>query len=96
MTSAHFPLDSKLQIGFVTHQKIHYLINEGYVDPNIGHKFYRAVRRFFERAVAYSLENFCLDDDLLKNASFANFEKRLESDPLQAEYFVKRFSYFAT
>lgn len=61
-----FPLDSKLQIGIVTHQKLHYLINEGYVDTLVGHKFYRAVRSFFERAVEYSLENFSLDDELLK------------------------------
>ena len=42
----------------------------------------------------YILENFSLDDELLKNAAFVNFEKKLESDPLQAEYFVKRYMYF--
>ena len=86
----HLLLDSKLQIGIVTHQKIRHLVSEGDVDPLVGRKFYCAVRCFFERAVEYSLENYSYDDELLKNASFINFEKRLESDLLQAEYFVKR------
>ena len=84
-------IDFDLQIGYVTHQKVKQLMDAGSITETTRRKFYTAVRLFFKRAVEYSLEHLPLDDELLKNASFANFEKRLESSPIQAEYFVTRY-----
>ena len=55
-------------------------------------KFYHGVRDFFEKATEYSLKHLPLDDELLQNACFLNFERRLNADVLQAEYFVKRWA----
>ena len=75
-----FCIDSDLQIGYVTHRKVKQLIDNGSIPETTRRKFYTAVRQFFKRAVAYSLEHLPLDDELLKSASFVNFEKRLESN----------------
>jgi len=65
------------------------LIDAGSITETTSRKFYIEVKLFFKRAVEYSFEHLPLDDELLKNASLANFEKRLDSNVLQAEYFVK-------
>ncbi len=53
--------------------------------------FYKGTRAFFEKAVEYSLQSLPLNDVLLQNARFINFEQRMQADQLQAEYFVERW-----
>lgn len=61
------------------------------MDPQKAVKFYHGVRDFSETAAEYSLKHLPLDDELLQNACFLNFDKRLDADVLQAEYFVQRW-----
>ena len=65
-------------------------MEEGDVNPLQVAKFYESVRCFSERAVEYSLKNLPLSDELLKNARVIDFERRLQADMLQLEYFVQR------
>lgn len=87
-----FNVDTKLQIGILTQQKVKSLVDNGDVAPQKAVKFYRGVRDFFETAADYSLKHLPLDDELLQNASFLSFDKRLDADVLQAEYFVERWA----
>ena len=85
-----FLLDSKLQIGIITHQKAKSRLDGGDVPANAVSNFYIAVRAFFEKAIEYSLCHLPLNDELLQNASFLNFEKRLDADGSQPENFISR------
>ena len=84
----HVDTCTKLQIGLITHQKTKSLLDEGHVADRQVSTFYTGVRAFFERAMEYSIQNLPLNDVLLQNASFLNFEQRMNADALQPEYFV--------
>ena len=86
----HIFIDAKLQVGLITHQKTKSLLDEGHVADLKVSTFYKGVRAFFEKAVKYSFQNLPLDDALLQNACFVNFEQRISADSLQPEYFVSR------
>ena len=90
-----YDVDEKLQIGFVTQQSVKTLLNNGDISVTQRVKFFDGVRCFFEKAVENSLKKLPLHDELLKAATFVNFEHRESADILHAEYFVNRLI-FAT
>lgn len=69
-------------IGFTTRQTLTKLLNDGSIDKARVTKFYTSVRAFF-----------CpLDDQLLNNAVWLDFDQRLEITLDAVEYFVGRYS----
>ena len=47
----------------------------------------------FEIAVEYSLKSLPLDYQLLKAATFINFDQRVNADPLHADFFMNRYRF---
>ena len=76
----HIFIDAKLQIELITHQNSKSLLDEGHVADLKVSTFYKGVRAFFEKAVEYRFQNLPLDDALLQNACFVNFEQRISAD----------------
>jgi len=83
--------DVQLQIGFMTQQRANSLLQEGFINSQAHSSFYIAVRSFFEKAVEYNLKTLPLDDELLKAATFLNFEERVTVNFMQVEYFINRY-----
>ena len=67
------------------------LYNEGDISQSQMTTFYASVRAFYVRAFEYALANLPLQDDLLKNATFVNFNSRENSTFTHVEYFVQRY-----
>jgi hypothetical protein len=67
------------------------LLNEGDISPFQVTTFYKAVRSFYVTAAEYSITNLPLNDDVLENASFLNFQMRKSATFSQVEFFVERF-----
>jgi hypothetical protein len=84
--------DDGLFVGIGTKMLLKKLLDNGDIDPRSEKKFYRSARMFYMQAMAYSLSNLPLKDDLLINASFVNFKKRADVKFSQVEYFVLRFN----
>jgi hypothetical protein len=51
-------------------------LDEGDLSDSEVKTFYMAVRSFYEKAVQYAIKNLPLDDEVLRNAAFVNFEAR--------------------
>ena len=79
--------DRRLQIGFITQQKVLSLLQHGDITSEQAAKFYSGVREFFEKAVEYAMKNLPLSDDLLKAAHCVNIQQRELLDRLHLEYF---------
>jgi hypothetical protein len=83
--------DDKLFVGLITRQTLVRLLNDGSVGPEAVNKFTKSARLFFHTATAYALSHLPFDDDLLRNAQFVDWPKRLETDFTQVQYFVERY-----
>jgi hypothetical protein len=79
---------NRCQAPLITHQKTKCLLDEGDISAQQVCSFYKAARAFFVKAVEYSMKNLQLHDLLLQNACFVNFEKRINADALQSQYFI--------
>ncbi len=55
--------------------------------------FYKAARSFLQEAVSYLLKWCPLHEDLLVNASWIDFTRRLECTFSSVEYFLRRYPY---
>ena len=84
--------DSGLHIGIVTRQLLHKLVEEGDISHREVRMFYNAVRDFYITATDYALANLQVSDEVLKNAGFADFEKRESSLLSQVEFFIQRYN----
>ena len=47
---------------------------------------------FFERTVVYSIQKLPLDDIILQNASWIDFEQRMKANVHQTEYFISKLA----
>ena len=83
--------DRELVIGLLTQQKVRQLLHDGDISPNQHSTFFAAVRAFFVRATEYMLQWFPLQDELLLNATWIDFDQRLNKTFLAVEYFVNRY-----
>ena len=52
--------------------------------------FYSAVRKFYSTAASYALRNLPIDDELLQNVEFVNFDSRSSSTIAEVMFFVSR------
>ena len=64
--------DNALEIGFLTKSRLKKLHQDGDISENQMKTFYKAARRFFERAFRYALDNLPHQDELLFNAQCIN------------------------
>ena len=77
-----FNVDTKLQIGLLTQQKVSEVLCEKWrCGSSKGSKLLPRSEGLLQK---YSLKHLPLDDELLQNACFLNFERRLNADVLQA------------
>ena len=86
----YFSVDKKLQIGFITQQKVSSLLDNGDASSYQVSKFFKSVRAFFEKAVEYALKWLPLSDELLQAATCVNVLEREIVNPLDFEFFVHR------
>ena len=68
--------DESLSIGMVTKAKLRKLLNDGDIDLQSVDKFYDGVRAFYKISFAYCTKWLPLDNTLLKNCVFVDFEQR--------------------
>lgn len=83
--------DKELSIGYITKHTANRLHEEGDITDHQLTKFFKAAREFLMRATEYLLKWCPLEDELLTNATWLNFEQRLEKNFLSVEYFVHRY-----
>ena len=83
--------DANVFIGSITRQKLLKLEREGDVSPSERNKFYKGVRKFYERTIDYIRAKFPLSDDLLMHARFVNFGERENCEFADVEYFIARY-----
>ena len=62
----------------MTKQKLKQLLHDGNIEERESDRFFEAVRAFYETAYNYCQRWLPLNDDLLKNCQFINFEERLK------------------
>ena len=84
--------DDKIYIGLLIRSKLRRLLNEGDISSNIHNKFIQGVKAIYVTAVTYALNNFPLEDELLKHAQFVDLKRRLDSSLVEVTYFVERFA----
>ena len=68
--------DENLSIGMVTKAKLRRLLDEGDTDLQSIYKCYDGVRAFYSTAFAYCTKWLPLENTLLKNCIFVDFEQR--------------------
>ena len=63
------------------------------MSPSETRKFYKGVRKFYERTIDYIQAKFPLSDDLLMHARFVNFGERenCEFADADVEYFIAHY-----
>ena len=76
--------------GIMTRQLLSRSLDEGDISSQQVSKFYKAACEFFTTAVSYILSNFPVNDEVLRNAEFANFEDKENSTISQVTFFVTR------
>ena len=83
--------DNALKIGFLTKSRLKKLHEDSDISEHQMNTFYKAVRRFFEGAFRYALDNLSHLDELLFNGQCFYWEMRRNdniSDGLK--YFIER------
>ena len=68
----YLPTD-KLYVGYLARSKVNKLLDDGDIDKNEYSQFFNGCLCFHKRAFIYAIENFPLNNDLLKQAQFLNF-----------------------
>lgn len=80
--------ESNLMIGFSTKQVLRRLVDE--VEPSQISRFFHGVRSFYTGSTHYLCSKFPLEDEVLKNAAFVDFERRKSCTFASVEYFLTR------
>ena len=93
MNTNNHVTDDKMVIGFVTKQTVNRLLAEGDISAHKLSTFYNATRAFFIRATEYLLKWCPLKDELLINATWLDFENRLQKSFPCVEYFVLKYQH---
>ena len=84
--------DNHLEIRISTRLLLDCLLSSGYISDAEVTLFYNGVRVFYEITFGYALTHLPINDPLLKNAQFINFNAR-NNDNIgmkQLEYFINR------
>ena len=63
----------KLYVGYLARSKVNKLLDDGDIDKNEHSQFFYGCLCFHKRAIIYAIENFPLNNELLKQAQFLNF-----------------------
>ena len=83
--------DDKLVVGFLAKQEARQLLEAGDISAKQHANFFVAARSFLVWAVKYLLKWCPLNDELLINATWLTFEKRLDVSFNSVEFFVHRY-----
>ena len=83
--------DTQLDIGFSTKATVNKLTHDGYNMHKIK-QFYIGVRSFYKEALLYGRSHLPLNDPILLNARFLNFNERGSVELSQVLYFVNRYA----
>ena len=67
----HLPID-KLCVGYLARSKVNKLLDDGDIDEIVFSQFFEGCLCFHKRAFIYAIENFPLNDELLKHTRFLN------------------------
>ena len=87
-----FP-DTALFIGIMTRQLLRRLENSGDISSQQVKAFHTAVRHFYCEAVTYAMQNLPLNDEVLLNSQFVNFERKESATITQVTFFLSRYNY---
>ena len=83
--------NEELFVGISTRMLLNKCLAEGDISVQQLKKFYSAVRQFYIVAAQYMWNNLPLNDDVLKNAQFVNWNKRRSTTFAQPSFFVERY-----
>ena len=83
--------DSKLFTGIVTSSEIHKSLESGEITDQDVRKFYLSVRQFYTTAVSYIMKWFPLNDNVVKDSQFVDFEVKEQCHFAMVCTFVKRY-----
>ena len=72
--------NSKLFVGLTTASEIRKKLDEGDISGDQVNKFYSSVRAFYSAAVAYVLKWFPLNEAIIKDSQFVDFNQKAECD----------------
>ncbi len=84
-------IDKELVVGYITRQKANKLFEDGDISELKYKLFFRAAREYLIRATVYMLAWFPLQDELLCNATWIDFDHRLEKHFSSVEFFVHKY-----
>jgi len=91
-TNAESHVDnSKLVVGFLARDKVNALLREGDISKHQHTTFFKAAKSFSIRAVEYLLKWCPLRDELLSNATWLDFEHKLQKNFDSVEFFVLKY-----
>lgn len=80
--------NEKLVIGFTTRQLLTRLLEDGSITNQQVTNFYSSVRIFYIHTAKYLLQWCPFSDELLKHATWVDFQQRLDSSFTSVEFFV--------
>ena len=79
-----------MDVGFVTKTTLKRLISSGDVASNQEQVFNNGVQAFLLKAYEYAISHLPVDDPILLNAEFVQFEDREHLSISMAQFFVER------
>lgn len=85
------PIDSQLGIGFTTRCTLNRLVEDGCVSPEAVKKFHGGARNFFRRSVEYARAKLPLNDEVLRNSKFVDFNQKMDVSVECVQYFTERY-----
>ncbi|XP_063053561.1 zinc finger BED domain-containing protein 5-like [Engraulis encrasicolus] len=85
--------DSQLGIGFTTRCTLNRLVEDGCVSPEAVKKFHGGARNFFRRSVEYARAKLPLNDEVLRNSKFVDFNQKMDMSVECVQYFTERFNH---
>jgi hypothetical protein len=79
-----------LDVGFIARSTVNRSLTAGDVCQNDVKTFYNGVKTFFTTAFKYALNHMPVDDPVLQNAQFIQFDNRYNCTVDMPLYFVQR------
>lgn len=83
--------DDDLVIGFMTRQLLRRLLDSGDISSSQASNFHLSVREFFVHTTAYLLKWAPFSDELIKHATWIDYNQRLDSSFTSVEFFVGKY-----
>lgn len=83
--------DEDLLIGYITRQKIKKLLEEGDISDSKYSLLFKSACEYFIRATEYLLTWFPLQDEFLMNATWIDFDHKLEKKISSVHFFVYKY-----